>query len=147
MGNGRIWLVIAFVLTLGALTAARVVSQGATPPASVANPVVPQTRQFHLIMSVVGGDKMEARRWVPSTMVVNAGDTVIVHVTNGDAGTAHGFSLPIAQVQELAIEPGDTKTFTFTVSRPGIYMFACPNAGCSSDHGDQEGQLVVLPVP
>lgn len=144
MKEGQAWLLVAFVMVLSTLTAGWLVLGSYAPPSSASNPVVPQTRQFHLVSSNVGSDVAPARRWVPGTIVVNAGDTVVLTVTNADPDFPHGLGLPVAGIN-ATLQPGESQKFTFKVDRPGIYMFACALEGCSEDHADQKGQLVVLP--
>ncbi len=122
-----------------ALTAPSVAS------AASAQPRIAETRQFALFLTMIkdvqGG---EHHRWVPSSMIVNKGDTVIVRVVNTDAEKAHGFGIVGYGIFEPAIPPGTEKTFEFIADKPGIFHFACAAAECALDHGDQEGQLVVL---
>ncbi|MBI3997906.1 MAG: cupredoxin domain-containing protein, partial [Armatimonadetes bacterium] len=82
--------------------------------------------------------------WTPAIIVVNAGDTVILKVTNGDPNSPHGFSLAAFNISAPTIAPGKSETFRFRAMRPGIYHYGCGLTGCASDHADQVGQLVVL---
>ena len=76
--------------------------------------------------------------------MVNAGDTVILRVTNADTEAAHGFSLGALNVSVPAIPPGESVTLRFRATRPGIYHFGCTLVGCATDHAEQTGQFVVL---
>jgi heme/copper-type cytochrome/quinol oxidase subunit 2 len=113
--------------------------------AAVAQPRIADTRQFSLFLTMIkdaqGG---EHHRWVPNVMVVNQGDTIIVRTVNTDANKAHGFGIVGYGVFDSAIPPGTEKTFEFVADKPGIFHFICAAAQCAADHGDQEGQLVVL---
>ncbi|MEW6046355.1 MAG: cupredoxin domain-containing protein [Bacillota bacterium] len=151
MKDGRVWLAISFVLVLSALTAARLVMASYAPPSSVTRPIVPRTWQFHVVLAAAGSDEVTARRWHPGTLVVNAGDTVVLKVTNADPDFAHGFGIAAAFRSRdggvnVTLQPGESRTFTFTIDRPGIYLFSCTLEGCAEDHADQKGQLVVLPA-
>lgn len=150
MKDGRAWFAVSFVLVLAALTATRLVMASYSPPSSTVSPVVPRTRQFQTVLVVVGSDEIPARRWIPGTLVANAGDTVILSVRNADPDYAHGFGLPGAFGSEggiqVTLQPGESREFTFKVERPGIYLFGCTLDGCSEDHAEQKGQLVVLPA-
>lgn len=106
---------------------------------------VPEARQFTLFLTMIkdasGG---ENHRWFPSSITANAGDTIILRIVNTDNDAAHGFGIAGYGIFDPGIAPGATKTFQFTANRAGIFRFACALPECASDHGDQEGQLVVL---
>jgi len=139
---------MSFALALGGLVAGYVVWRGYAPPASATRPVVPQERQFHVVITKVGAaETAQFVRWIPATIVVHVGDTVILQVTNTDPDGAHGFALPEAGIFERQIPAGQTVTVRFVAARPGIYMFSCANAGCAADHAEQKGQLIVLGTP
>lgn len=146
MKERHAWFLVSFVSVLAALTAGRLVLSSSAPAASASRPVVPQTRKFHLVSTDVGNGVVAARRWVPGTIVANAGDTIILTVTNADKDFPHGFGLPAAGIN-VTLKPGESQTFTFKVDRPGIYGFACTLEGCAEDHAEQKGQLVVLEAP
>lgn len=104
----------------------------------------PDVRQFPLVMKMLGEEENEHHRWLPSTIVANVGDTVILRVTNADPDAAHGFAIAAYDVFVRSISPGQTVTVQFRADRPGIFLFSCALPGCAADHGDQTGQLVVL---
>lgn len=146
--NGGRWMVLTFILALGGLAAGYVVWQSYAPPASATRPLVPQERQFSLVIANVGASETrEFLRWIPGTIVVHTGDTVILEITNTDPDSAHGFGLPEANIFVQQIPPGQAVTVRFVAARPGIYLFSCANAGCAADHAQQKGQLIVLGTP
>ncbi len=146
--DGRGWTLVVFLLALGSLAGGYVLWQTYAPPAAASRPVTPQEREFSVVLAVVGTeDAGQFRRWIPGTVVVNVGDTVILKVTNADPDGAHGFALPAANIFQRAIPPGKTVTVRFVADRPGIYMFSCAMAGCTEDHAAQKGQLIVQGAP
>lgn len=136
----------AFVAVLVVLAGGYVLTQVYAPPASATAPVTPEVRQFGLFMHTFEVAEGTVRHWMPSTIVVNAGDAVILRVTNNDEENAHGFALGALNITVPAIPPGETVTVRFTAARPGIYHYGCTLAACAKDHADQTGQFVVLPV-
>jgi heme/copper-type cytochrome/quinol oxidase subunit 2 len=146
--NGRGWLLVVFFLVLGGLAAGYLTWQAYTLPMSASRPVVPQEREVSVALVTVGAEETrQVHRWVPGTIVANAGDTVILKITNTDPEGAHGFALPGANVFVPEIPPGQTVTVRFLAQRPGIYLFACAKTGCAPDHAEQKGQVVVLGMP
>ncbi len=142
-GRGALLFAGSFAVVLTAL-AGYVVVRSYAPPASAAPPVVPEVRQFDLWLHVLEAADASVRHWVPPVLVVNAGDTVILRVHNGDPDTAHGFALGAFNLTVPTIPPGQTATVRFVARRPGIYHYGCAAAGCAPDHAGQTGQLVVL---
>ena len=144
--EGSGWRVFGavFLAVLGVFGAGYCVLQTYTPPASATAPLTPEVRQFGVYMQAfeVGDDTLH--HWIPATMVVNAGDTVILRITNTDADSTHGFGLAAFDVNVAAIDPGQSVTVRFVALRPGIYHYGCTRASCAADHGDQTGQLIVL---
>lgn len=108
------------------------------------SPPPPETRQFSVVMKMLGDEENEHHRWLPATLVANVGDTVILRVTNADSDATHGFALAAYDIFEENLPPGETMSFTFTPRAPGIFLFSCALPGCADDHGDQAGQLIVL---
>lgn len=141
--RGTSILTATFAIVLLALAAGYFVLRTYTPPAS-ATPVVPEVRQFTLALHSFKAGEQTMRHWMPASIVVNAGDTVILKVTNGDPDGAHGFALGAFNISASAIGPGQTVIYRFRATRPGVYHYGCNLAGCAPDHADQTGQLVVL---
>lgn len=75
---------------------------------------------------------------------IKVGDTVYFHVTNleQDWDIAHGFSIIGADTSELLLMPGETSTFKWTPSKPGIYPFYCTDF-CSALHQEMQGYIRV----
>lgn len=75
---------------------------------------------------------------------IKVGDTVYFHITNleQDWDIAHGFSVIGANTSELLLMPGETNTFKWTPSKPGIYPFYCTDF-CSALHQEMQGYIRV----
>ena len=81
----------------------------------------------------------------PTAIEVNEGDVVTVAITNIEQTTdeLHGFGLLDYNVN-VVVDPGETKTFTFTASRKGVFPYYCTNF-CSALHQEMQGYLIVKP--
>ncbi|HKZ90327.1 MAG TPA: multicopper oxidase domain-containing protein [Thermoplasmata archaeon] len=97
----------------------------------------------------------EMHVYMPSSIVVNRGDTVILTIVNMDEHR-HGFAIPDLNIRTdntVDIAPLDEVTLTFVADRSGVFMWECnvpyePPAGmaeqeCGEDHDDMQGYLVV----
>lgn len=75
---------------------------------------------------------------------IKVGDTVYFHVTNleQDWDIAHGFSIIGANTSELLLMPGETNTFKWEPSKPGVYPFYCTDF-CSALHQEMQGYIRV----
>ncbi len=146
--SGSGWTVFAAVLVavLAVVGGSYVVFQVYAPPASATAPVVPEVRQFGVYLHTFEVGDRKVRHWIPDVIAVNAGDTVILRVTNTDDENAHGFALGALNVSIPAIPVGESVTVRFVASRSGVYHYGCTLAGCAKDHADQIGQFIVLPV-
>ena len=104
------------------------VAEGALPPVSTV-----AVREFNVT----------AMRFAfePSTVTVNKGDQVILHMTSTDV--THGISLPDYNILQT-LPPGETKTVTFTADKAGQFTFFC-SVLCGSGNSDMRGKLVVNP--
>jgi nitrous-oxide reductase len=77
---------------------------------------------------------------------VKQGDAVTLILSNVERvrDMTHGFAL-----QEYgfhaAIDPGDTKKFTFVADKPGVYWYYC-TWFCSALHMEMRGKLIVEPL-
>jgi len=142
--GGQVWIFIAaFATVLGVLGTAYAVLRTSSPPPS-ATPTSPEVRQFNLVLHAVQVGEETMHHWLPAVLVVNRGDTIILKITNGDTQNPHGFALGGFNVAIQTISPGKTEVVRFRATRPGIYYYGCDLTGCSPDHADQTGQLVVL---
>ena len=85
-------------------------------------------------------------RITPDVLEVNAGDTVVWHITNIELATdaTHGFVLG-GQDISLSLEPGETETITFTADTPGVYPYYCTEF-CSALHIEMAGYFLVKPA-
>lgn len=83
--------------------------------------------------------------FAPDVIRVNQGDKVTVHVTNIEQtrDELHGFGIDNHNVN-LVIDPGETKSVTFTADKAGVYAFYCTNF-CSALHQEMQGYLLVKP--
>lgn len=75
---------------------------------------------------------------------IKVGDTVYFHITNleQDWDIAHGFSIIGANTSELLLMPGETNTFKWEPSKPGVYPFYCTDF-CSALHQEMQGYIRV----
>ncbi len=115
------------------------VSQGASQSqAQGAIPVAPTTRQLTLVAKeakVLIAPNVTYDAWtfngtVPApTIRVNQGDTINFKLINNDTMMAHSIDFHAAEIDwstaYATVAPGQSKTFSFTVSYPGIFMYHC----------------------
>ena len=94
-------------------------------------PIAPQERTFRL----------EARQFAysPSELKVNAGDEVTIELVSTDV--VHGLYVDGYDIS-VETDPGQTKTLTFTASKPGSFRFRC-NVTCGAMHPFMIGKLIV----
>ena len=85
--------------------------------------------------------EMTAKKFefVPSTIIVNRGDVVQLHITSTDV--THGFALSDFGINER-LEPGERVTVEFVASKVGTFTFSC-SVFCGPGHGGMKGQLIV----
>jgi nitrous-oxide reductase len=81
--------------------------------------------------------------FAPDVIRVNKGDKVIVHITNIEQtrDELHGFAIDDYNIN-IVIDPGETKTVTFTAEKDGVHAFYCTNF-CSALHQEMQGYLLV----
>jgi nitrous-oxide reductase len=81
--------------------------------------------------------------FTPTSFEVQAGDEVTVAITNIEQTTdeLHGFGLLDYNIN-LVIDPGETKTVTFTAKKSGVFAYYCTNF-CSALHQEMQGYMVV----
>lgn len=75
----------------------------------------------------------------PSSITVNMGDTVKLHIKSVDV--PHGFSLPEFGVTKT-LSAGKTTDIEFVASKKGTFTFTC-SVQCGSGHNGMDGTLVV----
>jgi nitrous-oxide reductase len=81
----------------------------------------------------------------PGEVEVQQGDSVIIHVTNGEQerDMLHGVGFAGYNIN-VVVDPGETKTVAFRATKPGVYPFYCTNF-CSAMHQEMAGYLLVKP--
>ena len=127
------------VSSLQSRTVSTVVSQSSSQALAEA-PVIPTTRHYSLIVTnapvkIAGNVTYDAWTFngtVPGpTIWVNQGDTIDFTLYN-PTSAAHSIDFHAAQVDwstdYATVPPGGSKTFDFTVSYPGIFMYHCGTA-------------------
>ena len=127
------------VSSLQSRTVSTVVSQSSSQALAEA-PVIPTTRHFSLIVTNapvkiatnVTYDAWTFNGTVPGpTVWVNQGDTIDFTLYN-PTSAAHSIDFHAAQVDwstdYATVPPGGSKTFSFTVNYPGIFMYHCGTA-------------------
>ncbi|HEY6394425.1 MAG TPA: cupredoxin domain-containing protein [Candidatus Binataceae bacterium] len=84
----------------------------------------------------------DVKFWLPSTIIVNQGDTVKLTLKNQVPGpdTTHGFTIPAYNIVEV-VTRGTPKVVTFTADKPGVFPFSC-----QLHPAHIGGQLVVHPA-
>mgnify|MGYP001611207042 CR=1 FL=1 len=94
-----------------------------------------------IIESAVKEFDITAKKWdfTPSTITVNQGDKVILHITSTDV--KHGFGLTDFGVKG-DLNPGETTTIEFTADKKGTFTFFC-SVQCGSGHSEMKGKLIV----
>lgn len=81
----------------------------------------------------------------PTSLEVNQGDRVTIHITNIEQTTdeLHGFGISEYNIN-IVVDPGETKTVTFVADKPGVFPYYCTNF-CSALHQEMQGYLLVKP--
>lgn len=85
--------------------------------------------------------RIEARQFAysPSELRVNTGDRVTIQLASTDV--VHGLYVDGYDIS-VETDPGQTKTLTFTASKPGSFRFRC-NVTCGAMHPFMIGKLIV----
>ncbi|HUX74849.1 MAG TPA: cupredoxin domain-containing protein [Steroidobacteraceae bacterium] len=80
--------------------------------------------------------------FVPSTIVVNQGDHVVLHIRNLDGGgdDEHTLTIPGYRINQ-SLPPFATVTVSFTADKAGVFPFHC-----EFHKPWMSGELVVLPT-
>lgn len=81
----------------------------------------------------------ESWKFSPSTITVNEGDTVKLHIKSIDI--SHGFGLPEFGITER-LEPGVIVDVEFVADKKGTFTFSC-TVFCGIGHSGMNGQLIV----
>ncbi len=95
-----------------------------------------EVREFKSVVVIYEGSKM----WVPSTFVVNKGDTVKFELLNNvPDGSDHGFAINEYKIAET-VKKGAPSHVEFVTNKAGIFRIFC-----QLHPAHVGGQLVVLP--
>jgi nitrous-oxide reductase len=83
--------------------------------------------------------------FTPEHVEIKAGDHVIWHITNVEStyDATHGFAIAAYNIN-VSIEPGETVTFEFDATHPGVFSYYCTEF-CSALHLEMTGYLLVEP--
>ncbi len=83
--------------------------------------------------------------FTPEHVEIKAGDKVKWTITNVERArdATHGFSIPSYGIN-LSIEPGETVTFEFEATEPGVFSWYCTEF-CSALHLEMMGYLTIEP--
>lgn len=104
-------------------------------PAGVGG-VAPTGRVVEINMRVV----KNTWRWDPPVIYAQAGDKVVLHITNEDTYD-HGFAIDVFGVNRRLF-PERTTTVEFNVPLEGRFNFYC-SVPCGEGHYDQVGTIIV----
>lgn len=115
---------IALLAATGALmtnAGIRAASAAEAQPSAAAAPSDSAT-SFTLVSVMIDDVKF----WLPSSIVVNQGDSVKLTLKNQVPGsdTTHGFTIPGYNIAEV-VSRGAPKTITFVADKPGIFPYYC----------------------
>lgn len=83
--------------------------------------------------------------FTPEHVEIQAGDHVTWTITNVERArdATHGFSIPLYSIN-LSIEPGESITFEFDATEPGVFSWYCTEF-CSALHLEMMGYLTIQP--
>jgi nitrite reductase (NO-forming) len=151
---------------LNALQKGRSQSQNATSQnaaqtqPSVSEQVTPTVRHLALvareekvqIATNVTYDAWTFNGTVPGpTIMVNQGDTINFKLINDDTSMSHSIDFHAAEVDwstdYATVPPGQSKTFSFTVNYPGVFMYHCGTPPVLEHIGNgMYGAIIVNPI-
>jgi nitrous-oxide reductase len=79
----------------------------------------------------------------PTSFEVREGDEVKIAITNIEQTTdeLHGLGILDYNIN-IVVDPGETKTVTFTAKKKGVYPYYCTNF-CSALHQEMQGYMIV----
>ncbi len=79
----------------------------------------------------------------PTSFEVNEGDIVTLAITNIEQTTdeLHGLGM-LDYNFNIVVDPGETKTVTFTAKKHGVFPYYCTNF-CSALHQEMQGYMIV----
>ena len=105
-----------------AVSAFAVVGNVTTASAADATAASDTTKSFTLVSVMIDDVKF----WLPSTIVVNQGDTVKLTLKNQVPGTenTHGFTIPAYNITQV-VTRGAPTTVSFVADKPGVFTYFC----------------------
>ena len=139
-------IVVALVISVLALGLAgfSIAQNASSQDSSRYNPA-PVTKEFVVFSNVAEFNDTEVGiphdQFTPSTLVVNQGDTVLIHFYNTeDEPENHNFILAAYSIN-VDLAQNRHQDITFTASQAGVFRFYC-----SYHQPTMNGQLIVLPT-
>ena len=144
--------VVGIVLIVGTVGAFVLLS-----PGSVSSPERARETSLgvHEIEVLLIEERLDLRRWEPSTITVRLGDTVRLRVINLDAEnpqipTFHRLAIPDFGVDSGDILPNEAVTVEFVADKVGRFIYSDPRpreiVGAEDvRHSDEIGLLIVEP--
>lgn len=102
--------------------------------------VVREGKTVHVYMTAIRS------HFKPDVVELKVGDTAYFHVTNleQDFDIDHGFAIFGANLPNVLIMPGETKTVRYEATKEGIYPFYCTDF-CSALHQEMQQYIRVSP--
>ncbi len=132
--------VVAIIVAVAALAA----PYAFPPSTNTSKTSSPQTREFYLLSTEWNMDAIPAGLnhygFTPTQITVNQGDTVTIHFYNTHGDTHHTFTIPAYNLN-VDVAPNQNKTFTFTATQAGIFVFYC-----TFHAPTMRGELIVTPA-
>ena len=115
-------------------------------PASINYKPTSETKQFWVYQNTASFNDsaigIPHDQFTPSTLVVNQGDTVIIHFYNTeDTPEHHNFVMTGVYSVNVDLGAGEHQDITFTASHAGVFIFLC-----TFHQPTMRGQLIVLPT-
>ncbi len=115
----------AVALLLGALPLAGCVSSGQD---KVNAP--PQTREFQLFTTSLDFNETQVGiphdTFTPDHLIVNKGDTVVIHFHNlEDTDEHHTFTMQAPYAMDYDVAPGAEANITFVADHAGVFPYTC----------------------
>jgi nitrous-oxide reductase len=82
----------------------------------------------------------------PDNLEVKKGDSVFFHITNleQDYDIPHGFAIKGAELPNMLIMPGQTKSFRWDAKEVGVFPIYCTDF-CSALHQEMQEYIRVSP--
>ena len=114
-------------------------------PASINYKPTSETREFVIFSNVAEFNDTEVGiphdHFTPHSLIVNQGDTVLIHIYNTENEPEHHNFVMTAYGINVDLAQGENKDVTFVATQAGIFAFYC-----SYHQPTMRGQLIVLPT-